>query len=114
MNGFKNGLIAAIAPAALFLAAHYTLDDPFPPLLDAYTLTLQWVLIGVIAHTSTLKISIFWSCVLWAVLLGLLGAAWGTYFGENVLVSLMIPQVIGGLIMGFISRFLVKGSEAVT
>lgn len=111
MKSITNGLIAAIVPCALMLLAHYTLHQPDPPLIDAYTFILQWALIGIIVHTTRLPVSIFWSAVLWSLLIGWLGAAWGTYFGRDVLIGLLLPQLVCGLVMAPISKHLEKRSS---
>lgn len=110
MKTIVNGLIAASPPCALMLLAHYTLHKPDPPLIHSYTFILQWAIIGVVAHNAKLGMSVFWSAVFWSVVIGLLGAAWGTYFERDVLIGLMIPQVIGGFVMAPVSSWLEKRS----
>ncbi|MCI4644607.1 MAG: hypothetical protein MRY64_07485 [Hyphomonadaceae bacterium] len=108
MKVVVNGLLAALLPCALMLLAHYTLHKPDPPLIHSYTFILQWAIIGITAHGARLGMPVWLSAIFWSVLIGLLGAAWGTYFGRDVLISLLIPQVIGGAVMAPVSGFLEK------
>ncbi len=110
MKSVVNGLIAACLPLALMLIAHYTLHKPDPPLWHALVFALQWAIIGVAAHTSRLGLPVFWSAVFWSLLIGLLGAAWGTYFGRGpeIYISLELPQLVGGLAMAPLSAWLEK------
>lgn len=106
LRSIRNGLFAALVPCALMLLAHYTIDPREPPLTDAYTFILQWSIVGVVSHTSSLKIPIFWSALLWSLIIGWLGAAWGTYFGRDIHLTLLLPQLIGGFVMAPISWWL--------
>lgn len=108
MKAVTNGLTAALLPCALMLLAHYTLHKPDPPLVHAYTFILQWAIIGVVTHAARLGMPVWLSAIFWSLVIGLLGAAWGTYFGRDVLISLLIPQFIGGLVMAPVSNFLQK------
>lgn len=108
MKSLINGLIAASLPCALMLAAHFTLHKPEPPLWHALVFGLQWAIVGVVAHTARIGLTIFWSVIFWSVVIGLLGAAWGSYFGRDIYLSLGLPQLVCAFAMAPLSMWLEK------
>lgn len=100
MNKIQKGLIAAVPACALMLLAHFTLHPTDPPPIHAYTFILTWAFIGVVTATSSFGGSAFWRSVLWSMLVFWVVASWGTYWEKDVYLSLGIPQLICGVIMG--------------